>query len=66
MKMMKIERCNYCRFFKFKTGIKLNRFKCYNPDTRRKNKNYRIINKDIAMSGKFPLWCSLADCQEVK
>ena len=66
MKIMKIERCNYCRFFNFKPGMgnAINRFKCYNPNTVRKNGNYRIINRDIAMGGKFPQWCDLEDYKE--
>ena len=58
---MKIERCNYCKFFKLRSGPKgeLNRFRCYNPDTVRGNGSYRIINRDTAMKGSFPGWCKL-------
>ena len=69
MKVLLIERCNYCKYFKFKLGvyrddiktISLSRFKCYNPETARKNSNYRIINRKLALGGKFPSWCNLED-----
>lgn len=66
MKIIKIERGNYCNFFKFKseTKDKISRFKCYNPQAVRKNGNYRIINRKLAYSGKFPNWCPLENYKE--
>jgi len=63
MKISKIERCNYCCYFKFRPGdyLERNRFKCSNPDTVRGNGNFRIINRKTAMNGKFPTWCGLED-----
>jgi len=63
LKILRIERCNHCKFFDFMPGsfLEMNRFKCSNPDTVRKNGNYRIINRDIAMRGKITTWCGLED-----
>ena len=65
MKIIKYERCNYCSFFKYLTteikGEIITIFKCYNPKAIRKNGNYRIINRKLAYSGKFPPWCPLED-----
>jgi hypothetical protein len=66
--MLKIERCNYCRFFKWIPGTRLcdpveerSRFRCYNPEAVRKNGSFRIINRKLAWAGKFPKWCPLED-----
>ena len=68
MKVLKFERCNYCIFFRFLApeikGKIVNRFRCYNPKAIRKNGNYRIINRKLAFSGKFPSWCPLEDYKE--
>ena len=63
MKIMKIGICNSCKFYRFEwPDVKqVSRFRCTNPESKRKNGNYRIINRDIAMGGKFPKWCDLED-----
>ena len=64
MKILKIERSNYCKYFRFvySESGKWNRFKCAHPETKRKNGNSRIINRKLALSGRFPKWCPLEDC----
>lgn len=66
MKILKIEDCMKCGYFNFVHGIngKVARFKCYNPDTIRKNGNYRIINRKLALWGKSPIWCGLENYKE--
>ena len=59
MKIIKVERGNYCYFFRY-----AGRFRCHNPKATRKNGNYRIINRKLAFSGKFPSWCPLEDYKE--
>lgn len=64
---MRIERGNYCMYFNFENPDprkKLSRFKCYNPKAIRKNGNFRIINRKLAFSGKFPKWCPLENWPE--
>ena len=61
MKIDKIECCIICRFNKFFHESKINRFKCMHEKAKRKNGNYRIINRKIALSDKFPTWCVLED-----
>jgi len=60
-KALKIDHCIVCLFNRFKTGQKIDRFKCINDDAKRKNGSYRIIDKDIVMEGKIPGWCPLDD-----
>jgi len=60
MKIIKIERGNYCYFFRYREG----RFKCCNPKAVIENGNFRIINRKLAFSGKFPSWCPLEDYKE--
>ena len=60
---MRIHYCLACGFNKFFLGIKINRFRCRNPETRRKNNSYRILNKELIMRGHFPKWCTLEDCK---
>ena len=63
MKILKIERGNYCKYFQFCPAInkKVSRFKCSNPEATRNNGNYRINNRRLALWGKFPKWCPLED-----
>jgi len=64
LKIDKIECCITCRFNKFFHEPRINRFKCLNDDSKRKNGNYRIINRKIALSDKFPGWCTLEDYED--
>ena len=61
--MLKLEHCFNCKDNKFfhDPEKKLNRFKCKNVEARRKNGNYRILNKRAIMWGHFPGWCPLED-----
>ncbi|MCK5566462.1 MAG: hypothetical protein KAI62_01035 [Actinomycetia bacterium] len=64
MKILKIEHCHNCKFYQYhrdEITMRIKRFKCYNPDNKRKNGNYRIINRRLAFSGKIPKWCRLED-----
>ena len=65
---MKIHHClPACQFNKFFLGDKtnkINRFKCTNPDAKRKNGSFRILNKRIIMRGHFPKWCPLEDAED--
>jgi len=67
---MRIHYCLACKFNKFfLKGLlveKINRFRCTNPDTRRKNGSFRILNKDLIMRGHFPEWCPLEDYKEAR
>jgi len=61
--MMKIGICNICKFFRFEwPDVKqVSRFRCINPESKRKNGNSRIINRKMVLSGKIPGWCGLED-----
>ena len=64
LKLMRIHYCIACKWNKFFLGDKtnkINRFRCTNLDSRRKNGSFRIINRKLAFSGKFPKWCPLED-----
>ena len=61
MKLMRIHYCLACKFNKFFLGKKINRFRCTDPDSRRKNGSFRILNKNLIMRGDFPKWCKLED-----
>jgi len=66
VKKEKIEYCQKCDFFSFvRAGVSKNnkyyRYKCKNPESLRKNGNYRIINKAKASKGIIPGWCKLED-----
>ena len=61
---MRIHYCLSCKFNKFFLGDKtnkINRFRCTDPDSRRKNGSFRILNKNLIMRGDFPKWCKLED-----
>ena len=66
MKILKIEYCMDCKYFNFVHGLdgKVSRFKCYNPESARGNGSHRIINRKLALWGKFPKWCKLEDYKE--
>ena len=57
---MRIHYCIACKWNKFFLG-KINRFRCTNPDSKRKNGSFRILNKGLIMRGHFPTWCKLED-----
>ena len=64
MKLMRIHYCIACKWNKFFLGDKtnkINRFRCTNLDSRRKNGSFRILNKGLIMRGHFPGWCKLED-----
>ena len=65
MKIVLLKECLKCEYNQCSSGPKTNRFNCMNPEARRKNGNYRIINKELLMLGKFPKWCKLEDYKEV-
>ena len=60
MKIIKIKYENACQYFDYNAG----KFRCHNPEAKRKNGNYRIINYKLARAGKFPKWCPLPDYKE--
>lgn len=69
MKMLKIEHCYNCKYYQYtrdKDNMKIKRFNCYNLENKRKNGNYRIINRRLAFSGKIPRWCNLEDYKNNK
>ena len=61
IKIKKVRYCQECDFFNFTRGKKYHRYRCHNPDSLRKNGNYRMINKGRASKGEIPGWCSLED-----
>lgn len=66
MKILQILHCLACKHNRHnpevkKTGIIFYRFRCYNEDSKRKNGEYRIINKRLVTKGKIPGWCKLED-----
>ena len=64
---MRIHYCIACKFNKFFLGDKtnkINRFRCTDPDSRRKNGSFRILNKNLIMRGDFPKWCKLEDAED--
>lgn len=66
VKIKKVRYCQECDFFNFvreggKKDNKYYRYRCKNPESIRKNGNYRIINKRKASKGIIPDWCKLED-----
>ena len=64
VKMKKVRYCQECDLFNVVLGKKYHRYRCHNPESMRKNGNYRIINKDEVSRGTIPEWCKLEDYPE--
>lgn len=64
MKILKIERGNQCKYFRYDFW-NMNKFKCTHPKAKRKNGHSRIINRRLALSGRFPKFCPLENYKEI-
>ena len=61
MKLMRIHYCFNCKDNKYFLNANPIRMKCCNPEAKTKKGNFRILNKRLVLSGKFPKWCPLED-----
>jgi len=73
IKIEKLYNCRMCQYFRYNIGRvkkpfldamggkRINRYKCFNSDNKRKNGEYHIISRDIVNKGEIPRWCKLED-----
>lgn len=68
MKILKIRHCEGCKYndYFYDTMTSLGRFICRHPEVKTRYRNYKIINRVIALKGKIPYWCPLEDYRVIE
>lgn len=61
MKIIKVEGCMYCQYFKFNQN--LGNFNCNHPKFKSWER-FMIIERNIALDGELPKWCPLEDYKD--